>query len=1537
MAIWAQIKNEITAEIPPDGKTPVRVYADFEFSGKPLPEGSKVKFIIGKGGIQESGGGSGDDTVPRWTEEDVLALVTPITSVQLAGATDGIYVATVENQVVRGADNKLSVRAVASATILPVFDPIEDAVAVVAYSDFDKSGKIERLQPQSLSMTVTRQKGGVYLASVERFDPAANAGAGEWAEVAPMSVGRAGGFCAEAGGKLYVAGGYNGNFTGACEEYDPALDEWTKKEAMPEPRGYGMSASFGGKVYCMGGYNLDPSKSSPFLHAFDPSVNSWQQLSPMPLPASFGSAQVIGGKIYVMAGSASFATPIQQSVSGSAKSSESVSRFNPAVMEYDVSSDSWVFVDVVLASPITTSLLAAAPAGTFGLGVLGGLALPPYGMVTLDRFGPNKEVVFYESYSATAGSLLLKAPLALSHAAGETIHGSSMPENLLAPSSAVDGTEVKLFGGLRYLGSTSQGSAGIIKGTVTSIDVSTGVVATIVATPGLPAYRAGAGVLSGLTYFYGGSSKRTDWQNKTQTFDASADLFAGPAVFGKMTIMRHSMAAAAVGGFAYAAGGAGSGHPPGWLKVTMEASPESIRAAGQATASILIEATDAADDPPTDGTEVLVTGLIYVELTDEEQETVQDARAAAEESTAAVQSTTGAPAKASPPPQKISVLPVLFSSRDVSLIGGKGATVLLERSEDPVREISSLFDFVKNEEAIQSQEDLRSAGGVAGADGRNKTITVGVRRDLYSVAIEATVVDDFYEGTTDTDGAIADIPDQPLASGLFSFSPPPAKQGLSASVSFFSDIASIPDVDMVGEEMSATEAKDALDKVKDEEIPFGASPLYDALEAGADARNVAKPAPPVAPPANIMVAASDNDESLSSHSPSDVIETANSVDGRRRFPVFVTTFVVTDPVSLSARRARTDVADLELISSETGGNSFSVVDASYVQFVIDRIKTSAPSSLGSGTMELSKEFDGYLGSIFYVVDNLAISGNRAELRVEHSMDGYNYEDIGVAVPPNVVYSLAEPVRARFVRYTARLETKTFDSPQLRSVSLDFIRPAVQFVFTFPQQVAGQVSEMAGVSNARLPAGGNVEMGLAHGDSIMFDRDYGNVSQPTIKDRGVVHAVNRSFDTFLGSQSTRDVLETDDFVIYRSKSGPWPQEAAARIFVNDIDAPPEDFLAAPDRGVVAFRRRLSPADAVSLEVILPASFRVGLKVTNPSTSAGILDSFAYMWGTTQDQAGRKINRSPRAVNPFVSPSPAIPGGPLEAKYTFTDPDGDEEDKSKTVLTWYRNGAPIPELANKRKITNSDILAKRADAGIAKTGKDDGLISRSSEWFFTVRPSDGEAFGPLVVAPKVTIVNVPPKASNVKLKSSNKDPSVFTSSDTITADFEFDDIDGDEPSGTIYTWFASGIEVKSGSSNSLGPKDMLNDAKVLTPGAGIRVDVTPSDGDEFGDALASESVSITGSIPKVKDVSILPTKPTAISSLRLTYAYTDVDDLPDQSRISWFRNGGKISELDNIESISTILLAPGQQWYAVVTPFNGSIEGTAVKSNVVVVQF
>lgn len=1477
--IWAQIEDDRITTIPPNGDI-VDIYATFTFSGEPLPDGAQVHFLAGKG----------SPPIAARTPSELQDAITPISGIELFDS-----IGIVQTQFVRDDAGGLSAMSVATVSLKPVTDLLKDNVTIVAYSTFDKLGTARRLAFGSISLTVSSGE-GLFASSVERYDPVADA----WTTKESMPTGRSGPFCATAsvsGDKMYVIGGFNGNFVDACEQYDPVLDTWATMTPMPSPRGFGSTAVVANNIYVIGGYNFSPKHASDMLHVYDPISDIWTELSPLPFPLAFSTAQVVGTDIWVFYGVMQFTEDNKPQI------------MNSGVIRYDTIGDAWTIEDAIFSGAASGTVLASELAGTFSITC--DTLLGATGFATINRGGLTQETVRY--LSNQDGTLLLAAPLAFAHSSGESLEDAALPRSRIASNSYFDGTStIKILNGLNQ---------SKYDGTIEQFDVSTNTSTLTSSSSNLPRIKAGSAVIGTTAYVVSGSAGKSDYVGDVETFDVSTDAVSGPSGLERMQIFRTSAGCTSASDgattYIFVAGGQGSGHSPGWLRMEVQTSPEQIRADGRETASIVVSAVDAGGDPPTDGIKLKARGLIYI-------------------SKAQKQAGTPASSKASDksPEPLVSLMPVLFSAKDITMTSGTAATILLDRSEDFINEVENLLSFVKGNERTLNPDTLKASA----KNFSNAQMVVGERRTLYSVAVEIIVDDSFYFGQTDSDATASEVEDVPMASDDFSFNPPSLKQGKSGSVGFYSDIASMPDVQRLTTDpvdLSAATAK--IDLLK-EEIPFGASPHFDALIAGAHARIVPDPEPPLAPPSNMTVSASDNEDSGSTSSAQDVVDEANLVSGVGRFPIFITSIVITDPVSLAARKERTDVADLELISSETGGNSFSLDDPVYVDFIIDRIKTSAPASIGSGTVTVEHEIDGAISAFGFEVDNM-ITGNAAILTAKYSVDGYSFVDLEFSLaaatgsgPISSTFTLASPIKTKFIQYTVKLSSKTFDSPILNSVTIQYIRPNAQYLFTYPQSVGGQVSEMAAVINHRLPDGSLATLGLSHGDSTEFDRDFVSRAQPPVlQDRGTIMSINRSFSTLLDGVLFRDKLISDDLIIYRSKSGPWAQDAVTRVFVNEAEALPTEFISVPEEGKIVFRNHLASADSVTMEVENPSRFRVGMKLENPTLSTGKLDSFAYMWGETSAKSGLRPNRPPQATNLFISPSPATPGGPLTANYTFVDTDGDEEDKDETQIIWFRNGSPVTELKNKKVITNSDLNATRADSPT-------GLIARGQEWFFTVRPSDGNSFGPLAVSPTVLIANQPPVGTNAKLTSSNPDdPLAFTSSDDIVVDFSYGDNDADAELGSVYTFFVNGIVAKTGTSNTLGA-DEEDEAgnRFIAAGNSIRADIIPSDGTDFGATISTEAVTIVGSPPTATDVSVLPTKPTAASSLLVSYKFVSVDKSKDQSRIAWFADDQRKTDFDNLTQVGRGNLKPGQKWYAIVTPFGGNVEGEPVKSNVVLVQ-
>jgi N-acetylneuraminic acid mutarotase len=107
-----------------------------------------------------------------------------------------------------------------------------------------------------------------------------------WAPAAaPQQTFRA---CAAAfNGKIYYFGGSlpSGYTCSTTQIYDPLLDSWSQGATMPESRAGAFCAELGGKIYVAGGYHNPPGgpvdSYTATLFEYDPAGDSWTVRSPM--------------------------------------------------------------------------------------------------------------------------------------------------------------------------------------------------------------------------------------------------------------------------------------------------------------------------------------------------------------------------------------------------------------------------------------------------------------------------------------------------------------------------------------------------------------------------------------------------------------------------------------------------------------------------------------------------------------------------------------------------------------------------------------------------------------------------------------------------------------------------------------------------------------------------------------------------------------------------------------------------------------------------------------------------------------------------------------------------------------------------------------------------------------------------------------------------------------------------------------------------------------------------------------------------------
>lgn len=108
---------------------------------------------------------------------------------------------------------------------------------------------------------------------------------------------------AEAGGKLYVLGGYPSSreYQATVQVYDPASDTWDLAAPLPVPIHHPVAAGVAGKLYSLGGQTDDGDIARTLV--YDPATNApWLDLAEMPTARGAGAGAVIDDKIYVVGG-----------------------------------------------------------------------------------------------------------------------------------------------------------------------------------------------------------------------------------------------------------------------------------------------------------------------------------------------------------------------------------------------------------------------------------------------------------------------------------------------------------------------------------------------------------------------------------------------------------------------------------------------------------------------------------------------------------------------------------------------------------------------------------------------------------------------------------------------------------------------------------------------------------------------------------------------------------------------------------------------------------------------------------------------------------------------------------------------------------------------------------------------------------------------------------------------------------------------------------------------------------------------------------
>ncbi|MBD3182406.1 hypothetical protein GF312_08945 [Candidatus Poribacteria bacterium] len=262
---------------------------------------------------------------------------------------------------------------------------------------------------------------------------------------------------------------------------------------------------------------------------------------------------------------------------------------------------------------------------------------------------------------------------------------------------------------------------------------------------------------------------------------------------------------------------------------------------------------------------------------------------------------------------------------------------------------------------------------------------------------------------------------------------------------------------------------------------------------------------------------------------------------------------------------------------------------------------------------------------------------------------------------------------------------------------------------------------------------------------------------------------------------------------------------------------------------------------------PVKFRIRVTPSDPIVTGKPVESIVF----TLDN-----NIPPVASNLEILPPNPTTADSLTASYDYIDPDGGIESNSEII--WYRN--------NQQTIYAGRTLPENATA-------------RGESWHFTVMPKDGAKFGELKTSQPVTVINTPPLVLNLSII-----PAQPESDDTLTARYDYRDIDEDKEAGTEIEWYNNGV-LQSKVTVLTEADKSLNEP--MSKGDQWHVVVKPKDGNDFGEPVTSAPVAVENAVPVVKDITVTGDS----GEVTITYTLIDTDEDPCDLNVQY--QGGSVA--------------------------------------------
>jgi hypothetical protein len=190
--------------------------------------------------------------------------------------------------------------------------------------------------------------------------------------------------------------------------------------------------------------------------------------------------------------------------------------------------------------------------------------------------------------------------------------------------------------------------------------------------------------------------------------------------------------------------------------------------------------------------------------------------------------------------------------------------------------------------------------------------------------------------------------------------------------------------------------------------------------------------------------------------------------------------------------------------------------------------------------------------------------------------------------------------------------------------------------------------------------------------------------------------------------------------------------------------------------------------------------------------------------------------------------------------------------------------------------------------------------------------GDRWGTLTVqVPENAPTNQPPSASNAMLT-----PTDAKTADSLTLSYSYSDPDGNPESGTVITWYKDSIAQPQGTI----PGKVVS-SSLTAKNEQWYAEVTPSDGQDSGQTITSNTVTIQNTPPTVLTPAISPSQPSSNDDLSITISSNDDDQDVLTTEIRWYLDEVLVSELNDQSTVTSLATRDGDQWYVEIRVSDG----------------